>query len=143
MSLRIPRFSENATEDPVGRVPDEHVVRIEPIVVTAPLVAAPATARSAPKPTEPESDAVFDYAAAMRALQQAPSVSSICGADATGPARVSATFAPSGRPTRVLVLSEPLKGTEVGGCVARMLRRVTVPPFASGFVTVTEMIALR
>jgi hypothetical protein len=139
-------------EHPIDRPSrDERVVSIAPVLVAEPRAAEVETS---PRPRRPpparaqhrkdsQTTASFDYGAALQALEQAPRASASCGADVAGPARVSATFAPSGKATRVLVLSDPLKGTEAGSCVARTLRDITVPPYASGFITVTDTIALR
>jgi len=107
---------------------------------------APA-ARSTPAATAaPEAaGAPFDRAAAASALTAAAASASGCrrGADPSGTAAVTVTFAPSGRVTSVNVSGPPFAGTATGGCIATTLRRATVPPFTGAHVTVSKRIVVQ
>jgi hypothetical protein len=85
----------------------------------------------------------FDEGAALAAIRNAGLGSAQCGESAAGATLVSVTFAPSGRVTRALVEDGPLQGTMVGGCIARHLRSVSIPPFAGDFRTVRTDVTLR
>ena len=56
----------------------------------------------------------------------------------TGSGRATVTFAPSGRVTSANVSGGGFGGTAVGGCVASIFRRASVPPFSGGTVTVSK-----
>jgi hypothetical protein len=60
--------------------------------------------------------------------------------DPSGVAKVSVTFAPSGRVTQALVTGPPFAGTATGGCIARAFRSASVPPFAGDPQTVTKTV---
>ncbi len=98
-------------------------------------------ATAAPTPA----GAPFDRAAAASALTAASASASSCrrGADPSGTATVTVTFAPSGRVTSVNVAGPPFAGTATGGCIATTLRRATVPPFSGGHVTVSKRIVVQ
>jgi len=108
---------------------------------------APASGRSATATataTEP-GGGPFDRAAAASALTTAAAAASSCrrGADPSGTATVTVTFAPSGRVTSVNVAGPPFAGTATGGCIATTLRRASVPPFAGSHVTVSKRIVVQ
>ncbi len=108
---------------------------------------AAASGSSAPAtPAAPAAaGAAFDRAAAASALSTAAAAASSCrrGADPSGTAMVTVTFAPSGRVTSVNVAGPPFAGTATGGCIATTLRRATVPPFAGSHVTVSKRIVVQ
>jgi hypothetical protein len=105
----------------------------------APKPAAPAAAAPPPSGTE------FDATAAASALSRATGEASACRApgDPTGTARVTVTFAPSGRVTSAVLSGPPYAGTQTGGCIARTLRNATVPAFTGTPVQVSRTISIR
>ncbi len=107
----------------------------------APGARSTPVATAAPAPA----GAPFDRAAAASALTTASASASGCrrGADPSGTATVTVTFAPSGRVTSVNVAGPPFAGTATGGCIATTLRRATVPPFSGGHVTVSKRIVVQ
>jgi hypothetical protein len=98
---------------------------------------------SAPRAPRGGSARAFDEGAALAAIRNAGLGSPQCGENAAGATLVSVTFAPSGRVTRALVEDGPLQGTAVGGCIARHLRTLSVPPFDGDFRTVRTDVTLR
>ena len=119
-----------------------------------PAATAPATAEAKqpepskvptkqPQPTE-SSEIPFDKAAAASALAARKGLASGCKQEGgpTGHAKVSVTFAPSGRVTSANVNGPPFAGTPVGGCIASKFRGATVPPFSGGPVTVHTSVAI-
>jgi hypothetical protein len=100
--------------------------------------AAPTAEPSAAPPAGPE----FDRGAASAALDSAVGAASGCKkeGDPSGSARVSVTFAPSGRVTVANIMGPPFAGTATGGCIAMSFRSATVPPFEGNPVTVTKTV---
>lgn len=84
-------------------------------------------------------DRAFSRSAAVSALNAAASSAASCKKPdgPTGRGQVSVTFAPSGRVTTANV-GGAFAGTSVGGCVASVFRRATVPPFDGSPVTVRK-----
>lgn len=83
--------------------------------------------------------AAFDGAAALLALATREGQARGCWSDGDprGMARVSVTFAPSGKATLTRVDGD-FAGHRVGGCIAARLRNLTVAPFAGQPVTVVH-----
>jgi hypothetical protein len=119
-----------------GRLP----VGAEP-TTTSPAAPPVATAPATTKPTAAPGGE-FDKAAAAAALGGAVGQASGCksAGDPSGVAKVSVTFAPSGRVTQALVLGPPFAGTATGGCIARAFRTASVPSFAGDPQTVTKTV---
>ena len=88
--------------------------------------------------------APFSRSAAISALGSAAGAASGCKKPdgPTGRGRVSVTFAPSGRVTTAVVSGGPFAGTSVGGCVAGVFRRASVPPFVGSPVTVHKSFSI-
>jgi hypothetical protein len=86
----------------------------------------------------------FDRAAASAALDASAAAAMSCRRPETPPgaARVSVTFAPSGRVTTAIVAGA-FAGTVEGGCIARTFREARVEPFDGGLVTVHKTVAVR
>jgi hypothetical protein len=82
--------------------------------------------------------------AAKLALGMAAAQAGHCkeGDDAGG-AKVSVTFAPSGRVTSAQVTGGSFQSTKTGACIASLFRAVTVPPFEGDPVVVTKDVTLR
>ncbi len=93
----------------------------------------------------PSGGAEFDKAAAKAALASAASRAAGCkpADDPGGGAKVSITFAPSGRVTTSRVTGPPYQGTTIGGCIAAAFRSASVPPFDGAPVTVARDVTLR
>ncbi|MEB2325047.1 MAG: hypothetical protein OZ921_21205 [Sorangiineae bacterium] len=111
----------------------------------APVGSAPAAATPA-APTAVDGDQPpFNQAAAAAALASAAGAASACRkeGDPSGTARVSVTFAPSGRVTTANVAGPPFAGTPTGGCIAATLKRAKVPPFSGAFVTVSKTVVIQ
>jgi hypothetical protein len=100
-----------------------------------------------PKPPgDASAETPFDRAAAAAALEVVAANASSCRqpGDPTGQARVLVTFSPaSGRVTQAVVSGKPFQGTATGGCIARMARQVTVPPYSGAYTTVSKTISVR
>jgi hypothetical protein len=96
-------------------------------------------------PPPPAGGAEFDRGAAKAALASAASAAAGCkqGDDPSGGARVSVTFAPSGRVTSARIVSGPFQGTKTGGCIAQTFRTASVPPFSGDPVTVAKEISVQ
>jgi hypothetical protein len=109
----------------------------EPPQAKAELKAAEAVA-------EPDKLEGFSRRAAWAALQAAAREASSCRqqGDPTGMAHVRVTFAPSGRVTSALIDSGPFVGTPTGSCIAKTMRRMTIPPFAGEHVTVSRTVTI-
>ncbi len=107
------------------------------------LAEAMAAAGNTPPP--PSSGPEFNKGAATAALNGAAGSASGCKAagDPSGVARVSVTFAPSGRATRAIVNGSPFAGTSTGSCVAAAFRSLSVPPFTGDPVTVSKSVSIR
>jgi hypothetical protein len=102
-----------------------------------------ATPTKQPQPTE-ASEVAFDKSAAASAIAARKGSAAGCKQEGgpTGHAKVSITFAPSGRVTTANIAGPPFAGTPVGGCVASKFRSATVPPFSGGPVTVHTTVAI-
>ena len=88
----------------------------------------------------------FDRDAANSALNAVAANASSCrqAGDPTGQARLTVTFAPSsGRVTQAIVSGKPFQGTATGGCIARIARQATIPPYSGSYTTVTKTISVR
>lgn len=87
----------------------------------------------------------FNRGAASSALGAAAGRAAGCRAptDPSGTARVSVTFAPSGRATKAQVNGPPFAGTPTGGCIAAAFRSASVPPFSGDPVTVSKSVTIR
>jgi hypothetical protein len=108
--------------------------------------AAPATTTAAPTAAPPAAaGGEFNRDAARGALNSAAGAALGCGKPdgPKGVARVSITFAPSGRVTQALVNGPPFAGTPVGGCIAATFRRATVPAFSGAPVSVTKTVQIQ
>lgn len=105
--------------------------------------AQPAPAPPAPPPPAPAAGE-FNRAAARTALASAAATAAGCKRpdDPSGGARVSVTFAPSGRVTSSKLMGSPFQGTPTGGCIARAFRGASVPPFSGDPVTITKDVTL-
>jgi hypothetical protein len=111
-----------------------------------PLGVAPAPAAAAPSAATPTgTGGDFDQGAARVALAMAASQASGCKQpdDPSGGAKVSVTFAPSGRAMSAQVVGGAFQGTRTGACIARAFHAVTVPPFSGDPVTVTKSVTVR
>ncbi|MCC6522997.1 MAG: hypothetical protein IT373_10080 [Polyangiaceae bacterium] len=89
--------------------------------------------------------AAFAEDAAKAAASAAAAQASGCGDGALrGSARVTLTFAPSGRVTQALLdASSALAGTPVGSCIVGAMRSAQVPPFDGEPVTVQRTVTVR
>ena len=108
---------------------------------TAPKTAEPPVV-TAPPAAEGQK---FNVGAASAALGSAAGQAAGCKApgDPSGSARISVTFAASGRATSANVNGPPFAGTPTGSCIASIFRRTTVPPFSGSSVTVNKSVAIR
>lgn len=95
-----------------------------------------------PTATATPSGAEFDKGAASAALGTAVGQAAACKqpGDPSGTARVSVTFAPSGRVTVANVAGPPFAGTATGSCIARAFKTATVPAFSGDAVTVSKTV---
>jgi hypothetical protein len=109
---------------------------------TPPAPTAAPTPTAEPSAAPPSGGAEFDRGAASAALDSAVGAASGCKkeGDPSGSARVSVTFAPSGRVTVANIMGPPFAGTATGGCIAMSFRSATVPPFEGNPVTVTKTV---
>lgn len=102
------------------------------------------TGGALPKPTATAtpSGGEFDKSAASAALGTAVGQAAACKqpGDPSGTARVSVTFAPSGRVTVANVAGPPFAGTATGSCIARAFKTATVPAFSGDAVTVSKTV---
>lgn len=98
------------------------------------LVAASESSRAGP----------FDRSAASAALEVSAAAAMSCRQPETPPgaARVSVTFAPSGK-VNTATVTGAFAGTPEGGCIARTFRAARVEPFEGGLVTVHKTVAVR
>jgi hypothetical protein len=138
-------------EEPATVAEPPAELQIPPLEITSrpAAVAALRRAASEKRPRQPAlttltpTATAFDFGAAMTAVTAAGIGPSQCGPDAVGAASVVVTFAPSGRVTRAVVENGPLRGTDVGGCVAMHLRDVRIAPFEGEIATVRTTVFLR
>jgi hypothetical protein len=114
-----------------------------PAVTTAAAPAATPTVVVMPPP--PSGGGEFDLGAAKAALAAAAARAAGCKQpdDPSGGAKVSVTFAPSGRVTSSRVSGPPFQGTATGGCIASAFRSASVPPFEGSAVTVNKDVSIR
>ena len=85
----------------------------------------------------------FDRDEAYASISAAAGGAVACRGDApSGFAKVSVTFAPSGRVTTAVV-DGPFAGTPTGGCIARTFRSARVHPFDGTLVTVRKTVILK
>lgn len=110
---------------------------------TESLAEAMAAAGRAPPAPPPSNE--FNKSAASSALNGAAGAAAGCKApgDPSGVARVSVTFAPSGKATRAVVNGPPFGGTATGSCVAAAFRNLSVPSFSGDPVTVSKSVSIR
>ena len=90
-------------------------------------------------PEPPRADPLpFDRGAAAAAMNAAAGMAQACRTEGMpqSSARVSVTFAPSGRVTTAVVDGNRLSGSAEGGCIARTFRTLRVEPFSGPPVTV-------
>ena len=127
------RFS--LAREPGDGLDAQRELALDPVYLTSP--------RPSTKPSTSPSKPAFDEGAALVAVRNAGLGSLQCGEGAAGATVVSVTFAPSGRVTRALVEDGPFRGTAVGGCIARHLRGVSIPPFDGDFRTIRTDVILR
>lgn len=104
------------------------------------------TPKEEPKTAEPVKggDAPFDRGAASSAMNGAAGSAKGCKkADGpTGSAKVSVTFAPSGKATQATV-GAPFAGTSVGSCIAGAFKGLSIPPFSGAAVTVSKTVNIK
>jgi hypothetical protein len=133
---RPTRDEPRAAPSALATAPDK------PAAATPTAALGPASiATPAPAPRSAE----FDTRAAQAALSEAAARAGACrtGTDPTdGSARVSVTFAPSGRVTSATVNGPPFAGTETGGCIAKAFRSASVPAFEGAPVTVHKSVGI-
>ena len=112
-----------------------------PPVARPPAQPQPTAAPAAPPP----GGGPFDGAVAGAALARAAAAAAGCrqGDDPSGGARVSITFAPSGRVTSARVVGPPFQGTRTGGCIALSFGSASVPSFTGDPVTVSTDVNVR
>ncbi|MFT3776349.1 MAG: hypothetical protein QM820_64215 [Minicystis sp.] len=112
---------------------------------TAAVAVTPPPAAAPPPPPAPAGGGEFDRAAAKAALASAASAAAGCKQpdEAGGGARVSVTFAPSGRVTASKLAGGSFAGTPTGSCIARAFRSITIPPFSGDPVTITKEVSVR
>ena len=80
----------------------------------------------------------------VRMIQRyTPNITILYDGDPAGIAKVSVTFAPSGRVTNSQVIGGPYIGSAAGGCIARAFRSAQVPAFDGDPVTVQKAVDLR
>lgn len=138
----VSRPVEPRAAEPTRAVERERVV---PAPVPSPAVVPPPPPVVAAPTPAPAGGAEFDRGAARTALASAASAAAGCkqGDDPSGGARVSVTFAPSGRVTSARIVSGPFQGTKTGGCIAQTFRAASVPAFSGDPVTVAKEISVQ
>jgi hypothetical protein len=132
--------SANVAKPAEAEHPKEETTQaVAPVEPDKPAVQTP---RAAPEPAEPGTD--FDRSAAIAALQAAAAEAATCrkDGDPSGTARLTITFAPSGRVTSANIQGPPFAGTPTGGCIANAMRHAHVPAFSGERVTVNKTIAI-
>ena len=87
----------------------------------------------------------FNMAAAKQALSSAAKRARGCqrSGGPTGKIKVSVTFSNSGRTTSSKIVSGPVRGTLVGGCVATAFRKTKVPAFSGPRKTIPVSFRLK
>ena len=108
-----------------------------------PAALPPPTSSPSEWPSPPEA-LPFDRDAALVAIRGAESRALACkhGGDPTPPVEAFVTFGPDGEVLHARIAGD-LERTSVGGCLLKVLRTATVPPFAGAPVTVKRRIARR
>jgi hypothetical protein len=98
-------------------------------------------ANEAPKKLESK----IDRDAVTKALSAAAKEAAQCeaAAKAKGSGKVKVVFEPSGRVSRVTLLSPQFEGTQTGGCVALAFRNVKVPPYEGGRVSAVKSFSVK
>jgi hypothetical protein len=120
---------------------------VTPQRITLAQVAAPST-REAPAPAlaepPPAETIQFSPSAAAEAMRQAAGLASSCRkpGDPSGEARMTVTFASSGRVTSAQLSGPPFAGTTTGGCIAKQFRASRVPAFSGERVTLTKVVTI-
>jgi hypothetical protein len=140
-----PQASTGPTSQAARTPPTSNTTSTAP---TAPPATAPTAATPPPtsKPAASSAPAVasgpFDRSAASAAMSSAVGATSGCKkeGDPSGVARVSVTFAPSGRVTQANIGGPPFAGTATGGCIAKAFKTAKVPPFEGDPVTVSKTV---
>jgi hypothetical protein len=138
----VPRtVGEPGAQAPVTPAPPKPTAS-EKAPTSAPTPSAAASAQPEKKPVELAGP--FDKAAAAAALEGAAAQATSCRqeGDPSGRALVRVTFAESGRAVRAVVEGPPFAGTKTGGCIASVMRRATVPPFAGDRLTVSKTVVI-
>ena len=133
-AVRDPGSPVSHNRDPVGRG--------RPLAASNPQTSRP----QAPEPAEAAAGGPeFDRNSARLIVANAATAAAGCRGidDPKGSARVSITFAPSGRVTSARVVEGPFQGTRTGGCIAAAFRSIYVAPFGGGPVVVTKEVTLR
>ncbi len=90
--------------------------------------------------------APFSPSLASGALVSAASIASgscLAEGESSGRAKVTVTFAPSGRVTQALVSGAPFAGTPTGSCLAAQFRSVRIAAFTGEHVTVSKTVRIR
>jgi hypothetical protein len=138
-SANAPTTTDVAKPAEVEHPKEETTQAVAPVEPEKPAVQPP---RAAPEPAEPGTD--FDRSAAVAALQTAAAEAATCrkDGDPSGTARLTITFAPSGRVTSANIQGPPFAGTPTGGCIANAMRHAHVPAFSGERVTVSKTIAI-
>lgn len=146
-----PTVAANDPGKPTAGKPSEPDTTAKPAEPEAPegpskaqsLAEAMAAAQRAP--ASPPASNEFNKSAASSALNGAAGAAAGCKApgDPSGVARVSVTFAPSGKATRAVVNGAPFGGTATGSCVAAAFRNISVPAFSGDPVTVSKSVSIR
>jgi hypothetical protein len=143
-----PTATALATNAPTASAPKQAPTAVPTAEKAPPADKTAATAETKPPLVEipqPSGGAEFDRGAAKAALAAAAGRAAGCkpADDPGGGAKVSVTFAPSGRVTSSRVTGPPYQGTAIGGCIAAAFRSASVPPFDGDPVTVTRDVTLR
>jgi hypothetical protein len=119
--------------------------------IEAPGEAPPESASSVdPLPIQPPKEdpapslGPFDKSAASVAMSSAAASAGGCrsAGDPSGVAKVTVTFAPSGRATTANVSGPPFAGTATGGCIAKTFRQASIQPFDGAPVTVSKTVTI-
>jgi hypothetical protein len=133
---------KTAAADPKAAAPPGGGDKSQSLAAAMAAGASPGSA--APEPAA-GGGADFNASAARSALAAAAGAASGCKKpdDPSGVAKVSVTFAPSGRATKAQVNGPPFAGTATGGCIAAAFRSASVPPFSGSPVTVSKSVTIR
>ena len=134
-----------APKDPAPKAAAPVAAAPSPDAPKTPKETAPTPPAPAPPPPPVEGGPAFDRGAASAALAAAAGDASGCRkeGDPSGTARVTVTFAPSGRVTSANVNGPPFAGTPTGGCIAMKFRKATVPPFEGDPQPVSKTVTIQ